>query len=89
MHTWRDWFCFSLAEKLSFKPITKRSNRNHVITVDSHLKTALSPNICIFYNFTIIIIIAIIIIGHVELVRSKKQIEHIYKANTEHTLYYQ
>ena len=25
----------------SFKPITKRSNRNHVITVDSHLKTAL------------------------------------------------
>ena len=26
----------------SFKPITKRSKRNHVITVDSHLKTALS-----------------------------------------------
>ena len=25
----------------SFKPITKRSNRNHVITYDSHLKTAL------------------------------------------------
>ena len=25
----------------SFKPITKRSNRNHVITSDSHLKTAL------------------------------------------------
>ena len=25
----------------SFKPITKRSNRNHVITCDSHLKTAL------------------------------------------------
>ena len=25
----------------SFKPITKRSNRNHVITFDSHLKTAL------------------------------------------------
>ena len=24
----------------SFKPITKRSNRNHVITLDSHLKTA-------------------------------------------------
>ena len=24
-----------------FKPITKRSNRNHVITFDSHLKTAL------------------------------------------------
>ena len=23
----------------SFKPITKRSNRNHVITFDSHLKT--------------------------------------------------
>ena len=26
----------------SFKPITKRSNRNHVITFDSHLKTPLS-----------------------------------------------
>ena len=25
----------------SFTPITKRSNRNHVITFDSHLKTAL------------------------------------------------
>ena len=24
-----------------FKPITKHSNRNHVITFDSHLKTAL------------------------------------------------
>ena len=24
----------------SFKPITKRSNRNHLITFDSHLKTA-------------------------------------------------
>ena len=29
----------------SFKPITKRSNRNHVITFDSHLKTALSLNL--------------------------------------------
>ena len=26
----------------SFKPITKRSNRNLVVTFDSHLKTALS-----------------------------------------------
>ena len=26
----------------SFKPITKRSNRNHGITFDSHLKTAQS-----------------------------------------------
>ena len=26
----------------SFKPITRRSNRNHVITFDSHLKTALA-----------------------------------------------
>ena len=25
----------------SFKPISKRSNRNHVITFDSHLKIAL------------------------------------------------
>ena len=29
----------------SFKPITKRSNRNHVITFDSHLKTALSTHL--------------------------------------------
>ena len=28
----------------SFKPITKRSNYSHVITFDSHLKTALSSN---------------------------------------------
>ena len=28
----------------SFKPITKRSNRNHVIPFDSHLKTALSSS---------------------------------------------
>ena len=40
--------CFSFAShwlknwRESFKPITKRSNRNHVITFDSHLKTALS-----------------------------------------------
>ena len=27
----------------SFKPITKRSNRNHAVTFDSHLKTALFP----------------------------------------------
>ena len=32
LKNWRD----------SFKPITKRSNRNHVITFDNHLKTALS-----------------------------------------------
>ena len=31
LKNWRD----------SFKPITKRSNRNHLITFDSHLKTAL------------------------------------------------
>ena len=34
LKNWRD----------SFKPITKRSNRNHVITFDSHLKTALYPH---------------------------------------------
>ena len=28
----------------SFKPITKRSNRNHVITFDIHLKTALKSS---------------------------------------------
>ena len=30
----------------SFKPITKRTNRNHVITFDSHLKTALISRRC-------------------------------------------
>ena len=35
LKNWRD----------SFKPITKRSNRNHVITFDSHLKTALNKDI--------------------------------------------
>ena len=34
----------------SFKPITKRSNRNHVITFDSHLKTALSRQIRHVFN---------------------------------------
>ena len=29
----------------SFKPITKRSNRNHEITFDSNLKTALSKHL--------------------------------------------
>ena len=29
----------------SFKANTKRSNRNHVITFDSHLKTALSCSV--------------------------------------------
>ena len=33
-HWLKDW-------RDSFKPITKHSNRNHVITFDSHLKTAL------------------------------------------------
>ena len=33
-HWLKDW-------RECFKPITKRSNRNHVITFDSHLKTAL------------------------------------------------
>ena len=38
LKNWRD----------SFKPITKRSNRNHVITFDSHLKTALyQPYWCV------------------------------------------
>ena len=36
----------------SFKPITKRSNRNHVITFDSHLKTALSK-----YNFSKLVLL--------------------------------
>ena len=35
LKNWRD----------SFKPITKRSNRNRVITFDSHLKTALTEDL--------------------------------------------
>ena len=34
----------------SFKRITKRSNRNHGITFDSHLKTALNQ-LCLFVYF--------------------------------------
>ena len=37
---------FSFANwRESFKPITKRSNRNHVVTLDSHLKTVLKPSV--------------------------------------------
>ena len=32
----------------SFKPITKNSNRNHVITFDSHLKSALMSEFNVF-----------------------------------------
>ena len=42
LKNWRD----------SFKPITKRSNRNHVITCDSHLKTALIGFICMHESIT-------------------------------------
>ena len=41
LKNWRD----------SFKPITKRSKRNHVITFDSHLKTALNQ-IFVFHSPT-------------------------------------
>ena len=34
----------------SFKPITERSNRNHVITFDSHLKIALNTT-NVSYNY--------------------------------------
>ena len=37
----------------SFKPITERSNRNHEITFDSHLKTALYINLLLFYSVTL------------------------------------
>ena len=43
-HWLKDW-------RESFKPITKRSNRNHVITFDSHLKTALST--CLIPNLSV------------------------------------
>ena len=36
----------------SFKPITKRSNRNYIITFDSHLKTALSADMLLHFLFT-------------------------------------
>jgi len=42
LKNWRD----------SFKPITKRSNRNHIITFDSHLKTALYLGLIqLFYHY--------------------------------------
>ena len=37
----------------SFNPITKRSDRNHVITFDSHLKTTLSLDNYISANWTV------------------------------------
>ena len=36
----------------SFKPIAKRSNRNHLITFDSHLKTALITVMMIIITIT-------------------------------------
>ena len=47
LKNWRD----------SFKPITKCSNRNHVITFDSNLKTALSTQYqcCLYIAKTIMI----------------------------------
>ena len=47
----------------SFKPITKRSNRNHVITFDSHLKTAL---------------IMIIICGYMKFMYLKRGLKRIF-----------
>ena len=43
LKNWRD----------SFKPITKRSNRNHVITFDGHLKTALCRNVFVLCRVTV------------------------------------
>ena len=34
----------------SFKPITKRTNRNHLITIDSHLKTAIFAHNHIWFS---------------------------------------
>ena len=42
-HWFKNW-------RESFKPITKRSNRNHVITFDSHLKTALLRSNLYLFN---------------------------------------
>ena len=41
LKNWRD----------SFKPITNHSNRNHVITFDSHLKTALCMPLFILFIY--------------------------------------
>jgi len=40
----------------SFKPITKGSNHNHVITFDSHLKTALVIILVATLRFTVFFI---------------------------------
>ena len=39
----------------SFKPITKRSSRNHAITFDSHLKTALRLGFGKYSDFQILV----------------------------------
>ena len=38
----------------SFKPITKRSDRNHVITFDSHLKTTLNRSDWFYFCYSLI-----------------------------------
>ena len=50
--TWSDWFDFAShwLKSDSFKPITKRSNRNRVITFDSHLKTTLMEVVYTYQN---------------------------------------
>ena len=40
----------------SFKPITKRSGRNHVITFDSHLKTALLSEYVSFLGISFVLL---------------------------------
>ena len=42
----------------SFKPITKRSNRSHVITFDSHLKTALL-SLLLLLVFVVVVVVGV------------------------------
>ena len=48
----------------SFKPITKRSNRNYIITFDSHLKTALSGHKDQFMHWGQLFHITVISVKH-------------------------
>ena len=46
----------------SFKPITKRSNRNYIITFDSHLKTALLLSLLLLLQLLLIILILLLLL---------------------------
>ena len=71
--TWSDWFGFAShwLKSDSFKPTTKRSNRNRVITFDSHSKTTLMDGVYTYQNWACIWITCISAPCSVKLFREK------------------